>query len=218
MARKDSQKIAERKISEALRSKAKQLDLSRLDLTSLPADIGKLQSLQELNLDNTRLTSLPAVIGQLQSNCCQGLGVGPCFRRSASKRRCTEVCLPAEWVGRGGDFRAWGSALSHRNVHTAASRLAQPNRTRTGTIRAIFSCGIYKQPRPFFHLLWPAARLRLVTSPQICHTLLLIAIRHQPREKIYGLGTRKDSAGQSRTLAKARSQQCRSHRNTDRSF
>ena len=58
------------------------------------------------------------------ANCCQGLSVGLSSCRWASKRRCTEVCLPAEWVGRGGGWRGWGGAFSHRNVHTAASKYA----------------------------------------------------------------------------------------------
>ena len=42
------------------------LDLSNNQLTSIPAEIGQLQSLQILNLYNNQLTSIPAEIGQLQ--------------------------------------------------------------------------------------------------------------------------------------------------------
>src|SRR3989338_5707822 len=43
------------------------LDISRNQLTSLPAEIGGLQALQELNVASNRLTSLPAEIGGLQA-------------------------------------------------------------------------------------------------------------------------------------------------------
>src|SRR3989304_6089190 len=43
------------------------LDISRNQLTSLPAEIGGLQALQRLNVYNNRLTSLPEEIGRLQA-------------------------------------------------------------------------------------------------------------------------------------------------------
>src|SRR3989338_4788375 len=43
------------------------LDISRNHLTSLPAEIGRLQALQRLNVSKNHLTSLPAEIGGLQA-------------------------------------------------------------------------------------------------------------------------------------------------------
>src|SRR3989338_1106191 len=43
------------------------LDISRNHLTSLPAEIGRLQALQRLNVSNNHLTSLPAEVGRLQA-------------------------------------------------------------------------------------------------------------------------------------------------------
>ena len=44
---------------------ATELDLSSLDLKSLPAEIGKLASLKILHLQNNQLTSIPPEIGKL---------------------------------------------------------------------------------------------------------------------------------------------------------
>ena len=53
-------------IEKAYKEKWTKLNLSFNDLTSLPAEIGKLQSLKELILYENKLTSLPAEIGKLQ--------------------------------------------------------------------------------------------------------------------------------------------------------
>ena len=42
------------------------LNLENNQLTSLPAEIGKLEKLERLYLDNNELTSLPAEIGKLE--------------------------------------------------------------------------------------------------------------------------------------------------------
>nr|WP_081098069.1 leucine-rich repeat domain-containing protein [Leptospira borgpetersenii] len=43
------------------------LNLSGNQLTTLPKEIGKLQSLRELNLSHNQLTTLPKEIGELQN-------------------------------------------------------------------------------------------------------------------------------------------------------
>ena len=48
----------------------RRLDLSGNQLTSVPAEIGQLTSLEELGLGGNQLTSLPAEIGQLTALEC----------------------------------------------------------------------------------------------------------------------------------------------------
>ena len=50
------------------------MNLNSNQLTSLPAEIGQLTSLEGLSLDRNQLTSLPAEIGQLTS--LEGLYLG----------------------------------------------------------------------------------------------------------------------------------------------
>jgi internalin A len=52
-------------IEEARKNGARKLDLSRLELSALPAAIGQLTQLQVLNLSRNQLSTLPAAIGQL---------------------------------------------------------------------------------------------------------------------------------------------------------
>ena len=54
-----------KRIREAKKSKAKELDLSGLKLTQLPDDIGQLIDLRKLYLYNNRLGKLPSSIGEL---------------------------------------------------------------------------------------------------------------------------------------------------------
>ena len=56
---------AEKKIAEALTSRATELDLRRMKLTELPESIGQLTQLTSLNLSNNQLTALPDSLGQL---------------------------------------------------------------------------------------------------------------------------------------------------------
>ena len=56
---------AEKKIAEALKSGATELDLSRMDLTELPESIGQLKQLTKLNLWHNSLTTLPESLRQL---------------------------------------------------------------------------------------------------------------------------------------------------------
>jgi leucine-rich repeat protein SHOC2 len=49
------------------------LDLRDNQLTSVPAEIGQLISLQYLFLDSNRLTSVPAAVEELRAACCEGL-------------------------------------------------------------------------------------------------------------------------------------------------
>ena len=75
MARDEAYLEAEKKIEEARRSGAKELDLGiswrsmrfvRLAaLNELPESIGQLKQLQSLNLSNNRLRALPDSVGQL---------------------------------------------------------------------------------------------------------------------------------------------------------
>jgi internalin A len=57
---------AERRIAEARRQHATELDLSHLRLTEVPAALGQLQQLQKLHLRNNQLVEVPAVLGELQ--------------------------------------------------------------------------------------------------------------------------------------------------------
>jgi len=56
---------ARRRIAQAARDGARELDLRRLGLTTLPPEIGQLTALQRLDLDINRLGALPPDIGQL---------------------------------------------------------------------------------------------------------------------------------------------------------
>jgi|CXWL01.1.fsa_nt_gi GTPase SAR1 family protein len=63
---KDSSYLeAEKKIAEALQSRATELDLSGMKLTELPDSLGQLTQLTELNLSSNKLTALPESLGQL---------------------------------------------------------------------------------------------------------------------------------------------------------
>lgn len=71
MAKNEAYQRAEQKIEEALRSGAKELDLSgdlhaedSSKLAELPKSLGQLSQLQRLNLSGNRLTSLPEWLDQ----------------------------------------------------------------------------------------------------------------------------------------------------------
>ena len=59
MARDEAYRKAEKKIEEALRTGATELDLSDMELTELPESLGQLTQLQSLNLSSNQLTELP---------------------------------------------------------------------------------------------------------------------------------------------------------------
>jgi Leucine-rich repeat (LRR) protein len=61
----DAFQKTEKRIEEARRTGAVDLDLSDLGLQSLPESIGRLAQLRNLQLYNNRLTALPESIGQL---------------------------------------------------------------------------------------------------------------------------------------------------------
>ena len=65
MARDETYYEAEKKIQEALKSVATELDLRSMKLTELPEEIGHLIPLEELNLYQNRLTTLPDSIRHL---------------------------------------------------------------------------------------------------------------------------------------------------------
>jgi Leucine-rich repeat (LRR) protein len=54
-----------RRINEAIKSGARKLDLSRLQLSTLPEAIGRLSKLQRLDLSLNELSTLPKAVGQL---------------------------------------------------------------------------------------------------------------------------------------------------------
>ena len=62
-----SQAGALKRINKAIANNASCLDLSRLNLASVPAELSQLRSLRELFLSSNKLTSVPAELGQLQS-------------------------------------------------------------------------------------------------------------------------------------------------------
>ena len=57
---------AERRIAEARRQNATDLDLSGLGLTEVPAALGELQQLGKLNLGSNQLREVPATLGELR--------------------------------------------------------------------------------------------------------------------------------------------------------
>ena len=57
---------AKKRIAEAKRTKATELNLSLLGLTTLPPELGQLQNLQSLDLSENQLSALPEAVGQLQ--------------------------------------------------------------------------------------------------------------------------------------------------------
>ncbi|NOH03734.1 MAG: hypothetical protein HND47_18110 [Chloroflexi bacterium] len=65
MAKDAAYKQAEKKIAEALTSRATKLDLSDMKLTELPESIGQLTQLTDLDLSSNQLTTLPDSLGQL---------------------------------------------------------------------------------------------------------------------------------------------------------
>jgi GTPase SAR1 family protein len=65
MPRDQAYHEAEKKIEEARRSGATELDLSDMKLTELPESFGQLTQLQSLNLSYNQLTALPEALGQL---------------------------------------------------------------------------------------------------------------------------------------------------------
>lgn len=54
------------RIQEAAKSKARELDLSGMDILWLPEDVAQLSELQNLNLSNNHLADLPGSLGQLK--------------------------------------------------------------------------------------------------------------------------------------------------------
>ncbi len=80
----DSYEKTLKRTIEAINSKANQLDLSSLDLTSLPLEIGRLTNLQTLYIRGNQLTSLPPEIGQLTN--LQTLDRNPTTRHADSRR------------------------------------------------------------------------------------------------------------------------------------
>jgi internalin A len=67
MAKEKSENPGLQKIKEAIRTQATKLDLSGLQLSVLPPEIGELTSLTWLDLRNNRLDNLPREIGQLKN-------------------------------------------------------------------------------------------------------------------------------------------------------
>jgi len=67
MTEKTPEQIALQRIKKAFRDGATELDLSRLSLSILPAEIGQLIKLRFLNISNNRLEFLPVVISQLRN-------------------------------------------------------------------------------------------------------------------------------------------------------
>ena len=67
-------------------------------LTSVPAEIGQLTSLEELYLWNNRLTSVPAEIGQLTSLACVTDKKSPSADKCRRRQRAAHVA--AARVGR----------------------------------------------------------------------------------------------------------------------
>ncbi|MFT5465988.1 MAG: GTPase SAR1 family protein [Verrucomicrobiales bacterium] len=65
MARDEAYRRAEKKIEEAFRTGAKDLDLSNMWLIELPESLGQLTQLQTLGASRNKLTALPESLGQL---------------------------------------------------------------------------------------------------------------------------------------------------------
>ena len=61
----DSWQEALRRIEKAKRSNSTELDLSRLNLTTLPESLGQLTKLEKIDLGHNELTALPESLGQL---------------------------------------------------------------------------------------------------------------------------------------------------------
>ena len=93
MARDQAYLEAEKKIQQALTSRATELDLSNKydapdekKLTELPESIGKLTHLTSLNLSDNQLTTLPDSLGQLTQ----------LTELNLSKN---QLASPPEWLG-----------------------------------------------------------------------------------------------------------------------
>ena len=52
---------AKKRIDQAWRTRAKELDLDGMELTELPESLGQLTQLRELNLSSNQLTALPVL-------------------------------------------------------------------------------------------------------------------------------------------------------------
>ncbi|MDV3347677.1 COR domain-containing protein [Leptothoe sp. LEGE 181152] len=67
MSQKDGLAEAKRRIQEAIKSKATELSLSDLELTSVPKELYQLNQLIQLDLSQNQLTSVPQELGQLNN-------------------------------------------------------------------------------------------------------------------------------------------------------
>ncbi|NEZ59582.1 COR domain-containing protein [Adonisia turfae] len=67
MSQKDGVAEAKRRIQEAIKSKATELSLSDLELTSVPKELYQLNQLIQLDLSQNQLTSVPQELGQLNN-------------------------------------------------------------------------------------------------------------------------------------------------------
>jgi len=64
-AKQKPEEVAERRITAALESGVRELNLSGLGLTTLPTSVGQLPQLQQLNVSNNYISALPKSIGRL---------------------------------------------------------------------------------------------------------------------------------------------------------
>jgi internalin A len=135
--RSPGQEEALRRIRQARQTGAPMLDLSGLELTTLPAEIGQLTNLEFLNLRSNKLTELPAEIGRLPNLQVLDAGLGLHGRLTT---------LPAE-IGQLANLRVL--ALQMHKLTRLPAEIGQLRNLRTLNL---YGNQLTELPAEIFHL------------------------------------------------------------------